>query len=79
MINRFKLPKGFHFTIFVIISGTLLFIFFGKSLTAQQSDIEALPEETYKLTLVTKAPVYPGCEKLDGEFYIRKCLTDKID
>ena len=78
MKNRFKFPQGFHFKLFVFISATFLIIFFYKNLTAQKFDSDVKEEKSYKLSLVRDAPVYPGCEHLDNEFYIRKCLSESI-
>jgi protein TonB len=78
MKTRFKFPQGFHFKLFVFISATFLIIFFYKNLTAQKFDSDVKEEKPYKLSLVNDAPVYPGCEHLDNEFYIRKCLSESI-
>ncbi len=60
------------------ISGAVIIMFLGISLTAQKSNDISEPENSYKLSLVRDAPVYPGCENLD-EFYIRKCLSQNIE
>lgn len=44
-------------------------------------DIHLAAVETntsYQLSLISDAPMFPGCENLDSEFKIRKCLFESI-
>jgi protein TonB len=63
---------------FVFLSTTFLLFFLYNNLTAQKPDSDVKEEKPYKLSLVRDAPVYPGCEHLDNEFYIRKFLSESI-
>jgi len=73
-----KSTHGFLFKLFIFISATFLIFFLYNNLTAQKPGSEVEEEKPYKLSLVKDAPVYPGCEYPDNEFYIRKCLSESI-
>jgi len=55
----------------------IIFIFKGN-VQAQEFIKETSSNKSYKLDLVSDAPIYLGCEKFNSEFEIRECLSENV-
>jgi len=62
----------------VIIPIVCLIFIFAPRIIAQESAKETSLNESFKLSLVREAPIYKGCDNLNSEFEIRKCLSEKM-
>lgn len=72
----FSQKRGIRYL--ALFSGTFLLLFVVFKIAAQKSDPGLPRTDSYNLTVVTDAPVYPGCEYKDGEFLIRRCLSESM-
>jgi protein TonB len=73
--NNYQWNRLFFLVIVPIVCLNLIFT---PYLFAQEFAKETSSNKSFKLDLVREAPIYKGCDNLNSEFEIRKCLSEKI-